>query len=301
MELKKRSCPVCSSADDSTIFAESNYDTSKLNAFSFASRKLPEMMHFRLVLCQCCDTLYSSPAPMAESLEGAYRNAAYDSVGESRYAARVYFKNLSRFLKDLPDRNGAIDIGAGDGAFLSELLKVGFTRLIGVEPSEAPIRAARPRVKSLLQQGLFSEDEFEHGAFALVTCFQTLEHLNQPIQTCTAARTLLKPGGAFFTVAHNYRSVSAKVLGMKSPIYDIEHLQLFSPTSIECLLTHAGFTGVKVFPIANVYPLYYWLKILPLSMVLKEITIRIIKSVGLGYIPLPLWAGNMAAIGFKSE
>jgi hypothetical protein len=70
LELKmvNRSCPVCASPEDSVPFAESNVDLSRLNAFAFASRKIPEYMHWRLVECRRCDLVYASPAPAPPSL-----------------------------------------------------------------------------------------------------------------------------------------------------------------------------------------------------------------------------------------
>ena len=37
-----RSCPLCGSADQSHVVAESNIDLTKLDGFAFASRKKPE-------------------------------------------------------------------------------------------------------------------------------------------------------------------------------------------------------------------------------------------------------------------
>lgn len=37
-----------------------------------------------------------------------------------------------------------------------------------------------------------------------------------------------KEGSIAYLVCYDYRSFVNKILGMKSPIYDIEHLQLFS-------------------------------------------------------------------------
>ena len=51
---------------------------------------------------------------------------------------------------------------------------------------------------------------------------------------------ILKPGGAIFLIGHNRRrSLSARLLGRRSPIFDIEHLQLFSPRSLRQLLISA--------------------------------------------------------------
>ena len=61
MKMISRRCPICSSDDASRVFAESNVDASKLDAFAFASRKVPEYMHHRLIECPVCDLLYASP------------------------------------------------------------------------------------------------------------------------------------------------------------------------------------------------------------------------------------------------
>ena len=299
MELKERACPICGPNSPARVFSEANIDENRLGSFSYASRKAPELMHFRLMQCARCDLLYASPAPEKEALHTAYEDAAYDSGAEAQFASKTYLRHALRILGNLPDRVGALDIGAGDGAFLERLLETGFTGVEGVEPSDAPIRAAGGRVRPLLKKGIFREEDFRPGAYSLVSCFQTMEHLHDPGKMCRAALELLKPGGAFITVSHNYRSFFARLLGAKSPIFDVEHLQLFSPRSMRSLLETSGFTGVRVFQITNTYPLHYWLKIAPLGMELKTRMIAVSKSAGFGYLPLPVRGGNMFAVGYK--
>ena len=299
MELKERHCPVCGLNGASSVYSASNIDESRLNGYSYASRKAPELMHFRLMLCATCGLLYASPAPGAELLQGAYEEAAYDSMQEAQYAARTYMKYANGVLANLPDRQGALDIGAGDGAFLGRLMEAGFTRVEGVEPSAAPIRAAEERVRPLLKKGIFREEDFQLGAYSLVSCFMTMEHLADPGQMCRAVMKLLKPGGAFITVTHNYQSFLNRLMGDGSPIFDIEHLQLFSPQSMRHMLEASGFAGVKVFPLTNTYPLHYWMKIAPLGSGLKKWLISFSKSAGFGYLPAPIRGGNMFAVGYK--
>jgi SAM-dependent methyltransferase len=299
MIFESRPCPVCGSTDDSFVFAESNFDESKLNSYSFASRKSPELMHYRLVRCRQCSLLYASPAPGSDYLKAAYNEASYDSAVEASDASRTYIKHLKAFLPKLPDLVGALDIGTGDGAFLSRLLEAGFSSVSGVEPSEAPIRAARSDVRNLIQHGIFSAGDYRPASFRLITCFQTMEHLSDPASICAASYNLLKSPGVFFIVSHNYRSLSARILGLKSPIYDIEHLQLFSPESMRYLLKQSGFKNINVYPIANSYPLQYWVKILPLAKSAKNRILSLMKAAGLDGMRLPLWAGNIAAIGYK--
>ena len=281
------------------MLASAEIDESRLDAYAFASRKTPEYMHYRLISCPSCDLLYASPSPSAAALAAAYRDAAYGSSEEARFAANTYVELLAGVLGRLPDRAGALDIGAGDGAFLEELLALGFTDVSGVEPSEAPIAAAREDVKPLLRRGLFAAKDFSAGSFSLVTSFQTLEHVDDPLGVCRDAFSLLKEGGAAVFVCHNRRALSARILGFKSPIFDIEHLQLFSPASAWFLLERAGFTDIRVRPIWNRYPLHYWLRLLPLPPSWKEPLMAAAKASGFGHWTIALPAGNLAAIGFK--
>src|SRR4030095_11114102 len=115
--LVRRDCPICGSTDEGRVFAEASFAASALDEFAFSSRKLPEYMHCRIVLCERCDLLYASPGPTREFLEAAYREAAFDASEESRFASLTYGRILRKVVRSLPDRQGALDIGTGDGAF----------------------------------------------------------------------------------------------------------------------------------------------------------------------------------------
>src|SRR3954467_13809543 len=94
-QLVNRNCPGCG-ANDRQPFADANIDPEALDAFAFASRKLPEYMHYALVVCRSCDLLYADPAPERESLEAAYHDAAFDASDESQYASRTHASFLPR-------------------------------------------------------------------------------------------------------------------------------------------------------------------------------------------------------------
>ena len=301
MKMITRRCPVCDSDDTSNVVAESNVDASRLDPFAFASRKLPEYMHHRLIGCPACDLLYASPVPERDELAKAYEEAAFDSGVEARYAARTYARLLPGICRRLPDLHGALDIGTGDGAFLHELLAAGFDDVVGVEPSTAPITAASDSVRPLIRQGLFQADAFAPASFSLITCFQTMEHLDDPLAMCRDAWRLLKPGGALLLIGHNRHALSAKLMGRKSPIFDLEHLQLFSRSSARQLMQRAGYANVRVSPMVNRYPLHYWMKLVPIPNGAKSILIQTSKRMRFGYLPVALPAGNMAIVGLRPE
>jgi len=301
MEMISRACPLCGSSDTSRVFAEANFEIDRLDSFAFASRKMPEYMHYRLIDCPSCDLLYSNPLPSVEYLTAGYGEAAYDSGVEAHYAAATYAHLLAAFAARLPDRHGALDIGAGDGAFLEYLLEYGFDGVIGVEPSRAPIAAARADIRPLLREGILCGDNFTPDSFSLVTCFQTLEHLPDPLAMTGGVYRLLKPGGAAFFICHNRRAMSARLLGRKSPIFDIEHLQLFSPLSARYLLEQTGFTDLMVLRVVNRYPLRYWMRLLPLPQGIKRSLIATLDRTGAGGLSVSIPVGNIALIGFKPD
>jgi 2-polyprenyl-3-methyl-5-hydroxy-6-metoxy-1,4-benzoquinol methylase len=299
LQMRSRACPVCGSDHDYRIYADAQFDASRLGAFAFASRKLPEYMHYRLNECRRCDSLYANPLPTRESLQRAYVDAAFDSGEEARYASQAYAEFLPAILDGIEQREAALDIGTGDGAFLEQLLPHGFRRLVGVEPSAAPVAQAKPHIRSLIRQAPFRAGDFEPGSFSLITCFQTLEHVDDPQSLCEQAHGLLHEGGALFVVSHNRRALSARLLGRRSPIFDIEHLQLFSPKSLRYALERAGFSDIELYPVQNRYPLRYWIKLLPIPPALKTRALQRLEGKRLGQLPVRIAAGNFAAVAYK--
>lgn len=297
--MVSRACPVCGSDSQYRVFEEASFDSSGWGRFAFSSRKTPEYEHYRLLECGRCDVLYANPLPAREALDAAYREADFDSGEEARHASDVYAEFLPLILEKLPRRAAALDIGTGDGAFLSHLLQGGFERVVGVEPSRAPVEAAAPSVRGLIRQGAFRPSDFERESFSLITCFQTLEHVYDPLALCQGAFELLHPGGAIFLVCHDRRALSARLMGTRSPIFDIEHLQLFSRDSLSYALGQARFTGVTTHRVVNRYPLSYWVRLFPLPSQAKAAAVGALKRSGLGSLSLRIAAGNFAAIGYK--
>jgi len=216
---------------------------------------------------------------------------------ESHYAARNHGLLLRSVLSLLPDRGRALDIGAGDGAFLDELRALGFAEIEGIEPSSGPLRDASPENRGVIHQGFFSDLNLATGAYSLVTCFQTIEHVEDAKALADGVMRLLKPGGLFLVVCHNFRALSARLLKHRSPIFDIEHLQLFSPVSLLNFFHQAGYQDIVIAPFTNRYPIEYWLKLAPTPKVASRIIERAVSFFRLAKICVPLRAGNLYAYG----
>ena len=166
-----------------------------------------------------------------------------------------------------------------------------------MEPSSAPIEVADPSVAGLIEHDVFRADTHAPSSLSLVTCFQTIEHVPDPASLVRAVVTLLKPGGVFALVCHDRRATINRLLSMRSPIIDVEHMQLFSPRSVDELLRRGGLEAVEHRTIRNRYPIRYWTRLLPFPQRPQELLDGALRRSGLGARPLAFNVGNMLAWG----
>ncbi len=297
-----RPCPVCyTSTEEASLFLTEKIDTDKISSFSFSSRKEPEYMRHKLVRCSLCDLVYA-PHPLTEGeLASRYHAADYDSSEEADDAAEAYMRVMYPILTKLGSTTNALEIGSGTGVFLEHLKRYGFANVVGVEPSSAAIAAAPPHRLNWLREGIFVEKDFEPASFDLICCFMTVEHVEDPTQVALAAHRLLRPGGAFVTVTHDHTSLINRLLGSRSPIIDIEHMQIFSKTSIIELLERCEYECVSTMGFVNCYSLGYWLRLMPLPKLMKDCLKYILALIRIEKYKLGLNVGNIMSVGFRSK
>lgn len=300
--LKKRNCPICNSNDVSKVKYVQNIDESRLDNLAFSSRKTPEFMNLEMVQCPKCSLLYAPRVPNAALLDTAYNSTGYESNEEAIFAANTYAEYLQQNLGLLVDRESALEIGSGNGAFIKHLLNLKFKKIIGIEPSIEAVAAAPDSIKEYLRAEMFKPGNFKENEFSLITIFQTLEHIDEPGQFFTDAYRLLKPGGVLMVVSHNCEHWLMRLLGSKSPIIDIEHLQLFSPESLKYSLQIAGFKLTQISSLKNTYPLHYWVKLLPIPNKIKSSILESMKNgllASVGGKTISANVGNMVAFAKK--
>jgi SAM-dependent methyltransferase len=296
----KRSCPVCGAGQlEAKSFLTANIDPTRVDEFSYASRKTPEYMNLNLVQCLRCDLVYADEPPSQDDLAGAYHVADYDSAEEADDAAATYIRAIQSLLTALPRRESVLEIGTGTGALLEQLAQQGFTELIGVEPSAAAIAAAPRHRRAWIRQGVFEEQDFAPESFDLICCFMTMEHVLDPKVVAHDAFRLLRPGGTFVTVTHDYRGRLNRMLGRRSPIIDIEHMQLFSDRSIRTLFETTGYRDVQVQRLVNRYAFRYWWRLTPAPRPMKRTVSRVAEFGRFDRVKIGLNVGNSITSGVK--
>lgn len=297
---QSRDCPVCkTSFSQARLVVEENIDPSKLSGLSFASRKEPEFMCHRLVQCPECGLVYADKPPDEATLANSYHTADYDSSEEADDAAHSYIEAMAPTLRLLSRRGKTLEIGTGTGVFLDCLAKEGFVHVEGVEPSSKAIAAAPVHRRDWIREGMFREHDYAPESLDLICCFMTMEHVRDPLAVAEAAFRLLRPGGAFVTVTHDYNGWLNRLLGKHSPIIDLEHMQLFSSQSICYLFNKVGYVNVSTTAFANRYSFRYWLKLCPFPRFLKRAIFLFFRMIRVADRKLKFNVGNSFSAGFK--
>jgi SAM-dependent methyltransferase len=301
IEAAVRACPVCGAgAETSEPFLSDTRDEGQMSASSFASRKIPEFMSHAMVRCRTCDLAYVDRPPSVEELAESYHSADYDSAEEAEDAADAYARAIAPVLARIGNRAAALEIGTGTGAFLERLSAMGFRDLVGIEPSPAAIAAAPSHRKSWIREGIFEGSDFPPESFDLICCFMTLEHVQDPGALVAAAHRLLRPGGAFVGVTHDRRAWLNRLLGRRSPIVDIEHMQLFSARSATALLELNGYVDVGGASFRNCYRPSYWLRLVPMKRSMKDAVSRKLRGSFADKKRIAFNVGNFMSWGFKA-
>ena len=299
--MSQRNCPVCNaSTKHSKNFIDENIDRQKISTYTFSSRKEPEWMCYQLVKCLSCGLVYSPRPPSLADLASAYHLADFDSGEEADDAAVAYIREIESVLNKLPQKKIALEIGCGSGIFLEHLYEKGFETLIGIEPSIAAIKTAPIWRQEWIKHGIFEDHELNHESYDLVCCFMTLEHVQSPSTLVNYAYQLLRKGGAFVVVTHDYSSIVNRLLGRYSPIIDIEHLQLFNKTSMHTMLSKNGYVNISIKKFLNHYKLKYWLRLVLLPKAIKSFLFKTLLHTNLLNIRAGINVGNMISVGYKS-
>ncbi len=139
-----------------------------------------------------------------------------------------------------PPEGLLLDVGCGDGAFLSGMRALGW-RTLGLEISyEAAAIAHRARSLDVLV-GALERLPLSPGSVRVITMHHVLDHLRDPIRALQVCREALAPGGTLVIVSPNGGSAGHRAFGVDWVNLDPpRHLHIFSPSNLRRMVEEAG-------------------------------------------------------------
>jgi len=134
-----------------------------------------------------------------------------------------------------------LDVGCATGNFIKDLANTGNWRVTGVEPDPYAANIAAGKGLTIINEP-FETAPIEENSFDVITFWDVLEHMHFPLEGLKKAWSLLDDHGLILLRLPNAASWDARLFqhywaGIDAP----RHLYLFDPTTINDLLTRAGF------------------------------------------------------------
>jgi 2-polyprenyl-3-methyl-5-hydroxy-6-metoxy-1,4-benzoquinol methylase len=297
--LAPTACAICGTFGNSTELYPPTYDEAAFNERIFSARRIPDAIHYRMVRCRSCGLVRSDPSADQASLAGLYERSGFDYAAEVPNLRRTYARYLVKARSRSRGRS-LLEIGCGSGFMLEEALAQGYQTVRGVEPSHQAIAAAPLAVRDRIVPGILKPGLFESGEFDTVCMFQVFDHLPEPGAVLDQVHALLSPSGVLLCFNHNVESLSARMLGERSPIVDIEHCFLYSPKTMKRLMQRHGFDIVESGAATNTLSLRHFLHLLPAPASLKRRLPAAAGGTRSGRLRLRLPLGNLYAIGRRT-
>lgn len=299
--LQPTRCAICDREGHAEELYPARLDEEPINAHTFSARRFYDRkIHYRMARCVACGLVRSDPVLPPEELAMLYRASHFTYEGEVTNLTRTYGRYLARVRRHHADAGRFLDIGCGNGFMVEEAARQGYSEVCGVEPSEEAAAQSAPRMRANISVAMFSASLFPPASFDVITLFQTLDHLSNPRSALADCFTLLVPGGAVLLFNHNVRAMSARILGERSPIIDIEHTYLYDTNTIRQVCEVEGFAVLEVNAAWNTVSLAYLVSLLPLRNVrMKDGMTRIFERLRIARVSVRAPLGNLYCIAQK--
>jgi len=245
--MERINCPICKS-DKNKIYGKKN--------------------GFVLHLCKDCEVIFVWP--IQDNLQEIYKenyfkntdgkHCGYVDYDRDKEPMKEIFIAYLKTLENISSGRKIFDVGSATGYFL-DLAKERGWQTAGVEISLYAAKRARAKGHYIIctqKLGNKIRDKFD-----IVTMWDVLEHLNNPMEYLTDVNKIVHPKGLLVINTVNKDSWFAKLMGIRwHLIVPPEHLFYFSKKSLKIALNQAGFEIIGIGRISKRFSLTYIFKML---------------------------------------
>lgn len=221
--------------------------------------KAREGHDLRNVMSLASGLIYVDPLPR-EDLESYYRDEYRVSYKNTFTPKKKHIHRAGRVALNRYEHSGrlmrrgmrCLDIGAGGGEWVYLLDRVGCESR-GIEPNTGYGTFARDSYGVEVFLGMYQDAPFERESFDVVTLFQVLEHLADPVEDVRRMAEFLKPGGRFVIEVPDILFAGMRF----DHKWHDGHLFGFDAATLEAVAAMAGLrkVSVEVLP-GNIYGIF---------------------------------------------
>jgi 2-polyprenyl-3-methyl-5-hydroxy-6-metoxy-1,4-benzoquinol methylase len=201
--------------------------------------------HAQIVECLHCGYVYANPRLTEEQLLAAYAAVEDNTYVQERQGRELTFqRHLQHMEKILGVANGRalLDVGAYIGVFVEVAAAAGW-QVCGVEPSTWAVTEAQKRGLPVIE-GTQDTPDLQAKRFDVLTMWDVIEHVVDPMAELRKAHHLLKPGGWVVVHTMDVDSLAARLMGSHWPWLMDMHLHYFSQATLAQMMRNVGFEVV---------------------------------------------------------
>lgn len=207
--------------------------------------------------------------------------------------SKTFTDRLKKITRKTGYKSDYLDVGSALGDCLLEAKKLGWTNIIGVEPSKYASAQAAARGVKIINSSL-EKSKLKPDTYNIITSQDVIEHVPDPVSNLKNIYQLLRKDGWAFIVTPNIEGIWSRLLGKWWYHYKPgEHISYFSPTTIRYALKKAGFSHIEVHRTYHVMSLEYVLNRLKYYSPIFSLLLKMAKTTPVKDIPFKLFTGEL--------
>ena len=220
-----------------------NFHNSCLICSNNSLKNLETYKLAHLTKCNNCHFVFSKKIPSQQELIEHYKG-----YGRNDYLSPITIKRYNELLdtfEEFRKTNKILDVGCGIGYFLEVAKERGWD-VYGTEYTDEAIQICS--LKGInMQKGILSSRNYQNEEFDIITSFEVIEHINNPIDELTNFYKVLRKGGLVYLTTPNFNSLLRYRLKSEyNVICYPEHLSYYTPKTLKKLFTSVGFKTKKI-------------------------------------------------------
>lgn len=225
-----------------------------IDSLKLIRTKLRHGISRRVLECQNCGIIYLEPKEIIakDYYEHTYRKFYTPVIGKvlsSRETFEIYLPYQQRRIEELKHilnpRMKALDVGCSAGHFLFAL-KDYVQECIGIEFNNEDAKFVNKKLGIKTYTTPIQNTDIPFEYFDLITAFQVLEHIDDPIKVLSILYKYLKPEGYIYIEVPNIQDALISLYHIKSYAdfwFREPHIFYYSPKTLSMVLERSGFSG----------------------------------------------------------
>lgn len=203
----------------------------------------------QVVRCRRCGLVFYNPQPSPEMVAGLYNTEYFEREFPKEHEeqqVQLAHRRLARIEYEVGGVGRLLDVGCGVGRFLTVARARGWTA-IGLDGAPVAVQAATCESGCLVLQGdLMRSRPSDMPLFDVVTMWDVLEHLTDPVGDLRRVRHWLRPSGMLLIQTQNVNGTTYAWMRRRWEQFVEYHLFHFSSLTVQRALEQAGFEDIRI-------------------------------------------------------